>query len=156
MSAYGVPEDDPVGLLPWSWAEERLLANRNYWISTVDPAQRPHAMPVWGLWLAETERFWFSCSPQSLRARNLATNPHIVVTTDDTVEVVSIEATAAKGDPDQAIAEAIGAKYGEGDDAAQLTGFMMQQPMYEVTPIKAFGMIETPEDFGPRATRWVW
>ena len=157
MEAYGVPKDDPVGLLPWAWAEERLLANRNYWVATVDPQQRPHVMPVWGVWQVESESFWFGCSPESLRVRNMVTNPHVVVTTDDTVEVVSIEGTATKHEPRPSIAEAFGVKYDDENTSAEdLTGFLMQQAMYEITPVKAFGLIETPEDFGPRATRWVW
>ena len=48
MPGYGVP-DDVGGLLPWSWAEERLVSNRNYWVVTVDADHHPHAMPVWGL-----------------------------------------------------------------------------------------------------------
>jgi hypothetical protein len=38
------------GLLPWSWAEQRLLASRNYWVATSWPDGRPHVMPVWGVW----------------------------------------------------------------------------------------------------------
>jgi hypothetical protein len=34
------------GLLPWSWAEERLIASHNYWVATVWPDGRPHVMPV--------------------------------------------------------------------------------------------------------------
>jgi len=157
MAAYGVPVDDPEGLLPWEWAEERLLPNRNYWVVTVDPAGRPHSMPVWGLWVAETERFWFSCAADSLKARNLTANPHIVVTTEDTVEVVSIEGQATAVPPSRPIADAIGQKYDSTDvNAETLAAFMMQQGMYEVTPVKGFGLIERPEEFGPRATRWIF
>lgn len=155
MASYGVPVDDPNGLLSWQWAEQRLVPNRNYWVVTVDPAGRPHSMPVWGVWLTDTERFWFSCAPDSLKARNLAKNPNVVVTIEDTVEVVSIEGTAATHAPDPGVAAAIGEKYGSADiDAEALAGFMMEQGMYEVTPTKAFGLIERPEEFGPCATRW--
>ncbi len=47
MPDYGV--DTPSWVpLPWSWAAERLLANRNYWVVTVSAAGRPHVLPVWG------------------------------------------------------------------------------------------------------------
>jgi hypothetical protein len=36
--------------LPWTWAVERLLANRNFWVVTVSAEGRPHALPVWGVW----------------------------------------------------------------------------------------------------------
>jgi len=156
MQSYGVPEDLD-GLLPWSWAAERLVANRNYWVTTVDPHGRPHSMPVWGAWHAESERFWFSCAPDALKARNLATNPHVVVANTDTVEVVSLEGTAVVHPAEQSIADSIGAKYESPEQTAgALAGFMMAQPMYQVTPTKAFGLIERAEEFGPHATRWVW
>jgi Pyridoxamine 5'-phosphate oxidase len=41
------------GLLRWDWARRRLIAAHNYWVSTTNPDGRPHAMPVWGLWLNE-------------------------------------------------------------------------------------------------------
>lgn len=157
MAAYGVPVDDDDGLLPWSWAEERLVPARNYWLTTVDPNGRPHSMPVWGIWSPAAERFWFSCDESAFKARNIAANPWVVVAPENTVEVVSIEGTATPKPPNQAFAAAVGAKY-EDDPVkqAELTGFFMDTPMYEVVPVRAFGMIETPEDFGPRATRWTW
>ena len=33
---------------------------------------------------------------------------------------------------------------------------MSQNAVWVVRPTKAFGVIERPEDFGPRATRWRW
>ena len=42
---YGVSEE-PEGMLPWAWAEERLLGSRNYWVAVTGP----HTSPVWGLW----------------------------------------------------------------------------------------------------------
>jgi hypothetical protein len=64
------------GLLPWSWAEQRLVASRNYWVATSWPDGRPHAMPVWGLW--DNGAFWFSSSRRSRKARNLANDPRLL------------------------------------------------------------------------------
>jgi hypothetical protein len=62
------PAQDPSGALPRAWAEERLVANATAGSSpasaSASASARPHAMPVWGVWLSETERFWFSCSPK--------------------------------------------------------------------------------------------
>src|SRR5215212_4868336 len=55
MADYGVPID-PAGALPWTWAQERLVRNKNYWVVTASANGRPHALPVWGVWLAETDR----------------------------------------------------------------------------------------------------
>src|SRR5215218_6600267 len=47
---YGISED-PNGLLDWTWATERLESARNYWVVTAGSDGRPHAAPVWALWL---------------------------------------------------------------------------------------------------------
>lgn len=93
MPDYGV--DTPSWVpLPWSWAVERLLANRNFWVVTVSAQGRPHALPVWGVWDEGENRFAFSCGPRSRKARNLAANPQVAIMTDDTVECLSIEGRA--------------------------------------------------------------
>ena len=160
MSAYGVPTEVD-GALPWQWAEERLVANHNYWVGTVDPQARPHSMPVWGVWMAGDERFWFSCAEASFKARNLAGNPHVVVTTSDTVEVVSVEGTAAPGDKDtsaaRAAAETYATKYeSDPEKQAALADFVLAGALFVVEPRKAFGIIEHEEDFAAKATRWAW
>jgi hypothetical protein len=38
------------GLLPWTWAVERLTAERNYWVVSVRRDGFPQARPVWGVW----------------------------------------------------------------------------------------------------------
>ena len=164
MADYGVP-DDPEGLLDWSWASERLERNRNYWVVTASAEARPHAMPVWGVWLPEAEQFVFSAAETARKVRNLRANPQITVTTDDTVEVVVVEGTAVEvrstDRPD--VVRTWAAKYGaEADEAdpgaseAELAEFLADVALFVVTPERAFSIIERPDEFGPRATRWVW
>ena len=158
MAAYGVP-DDLDGVLPWSWADSRLSSSRNFWIVTASIKGRPHAMPVWGVWMSALERFAFSCAPQSRKARNLSENPQIVVTIDDTVECVSLEgrARAISGTEADPFVDAYARKY-EDDPVKQtaLAAFMRENSIYEVTPERAFGVIEREDEFAQRATRWVW
>jgi general stress protein 26 len=93
MPGYGLlPATDGSGLLPWSWAVERLVASRNYWVVTVWPDGRPHAMPVWGMW--HESAFWFSSSRPSRKARNLGADPRCVVTTEDAENPVVVEGIA--------------------------------------------------------------
>jgi nitroimidazol reductase NimA-like FMN-containing flavoprotein (pyridoxamine 5'-phosphate oxidase superfamily) len=93
MPGYGtLPAGEGSGLLPWSWAEERLVSSRNYWIATVWPDGRPHAMPVWGMW--HDDSFWFSSSRPSRKSKNLGANPRCVVTTEDALNPVVVEGTA--------------------------------------------------------------
>jgi len=160
MSAYGVPHDLE-GVLPWSWAEARLAESRNFWLVTVSAAGRPHCLPVWGVWMAERERFGFSCATTARKVRNLAANDQVVVTNDDSRRVVSLEGRAvrlAEDDPAiEAMASLYAAKYSDDlPDPEQTLEFLSQNASYEVIPDRAFGLIETPEDFGPRSTRWSW
>jgi hypothetical protein len=89
MADYGVGGAGWRGL-SWSWAAERLIPNRNYWVGTVSASGRPHSLPVWGVWDESVQRFMFSCGPTSRKAHDLADNPQVVVTVDDTVECVSV------------------------------------------------------------------
>lgn len=156
MASYGVPTEIE-GALPWQWAEERLVNNRNYWVVTVDPQHRPHAMPVWGPWDSDEEQFWFSSAPDSLKSRNIAANPHVVVTGSDTVEVVSVEGVASPATARAKIADAYSGKYEEDPGRRkELASFFRAGGVFRVDPIRAFAVIEREEDFGTRATRWVW
>lgn len=162
MGGYGVPLE-LAGALPWSWASERLVANRHYWVVTVSGQGRPHAMPVWGVWLAEDERFWFSCAPTARKLRNLRANPACVVTVEDTVECVSVEGRARIVDgaaETAAVDRMVGAyltKYWA-DPAVhpEMDAFLRSNAIVEVTPDVAFGIIEREEEFSQRATRWRW
>ncbi|MGI9596114.1 MAG: pyridoxamine 5'-phosphate oxidase family protein [Acidimicrobiales bacterium] len=158
MADYGVT-DDPEGLLDWEWASGRLEASRNYWIATASAAGRPHAMPVWGVWLPEAEEFFFSCAAGARKARNLRENPRVVVTAEDSVEVVVVEGTATElrttSIPD--VIARYARKY-ETDEAkqAELEAFLADTTGFRVVPERAFGIIERAEEFASRATRWVW
>ena len=157
MPDYGV--DSPAwAALPWSWAVQRLLANRNFWVVTVSAQGRPHALPVWGVWDEGENRFAFSCGPRSRKARNLEVNPHIAVMTDDTVECLSVEGRAAPvldvARQDVWIERYI-AKY-RPMSADLSPEFIRQNVVVEVEPQRAFAIIEREEEFATRATRWTF
>lgn len=93
MPGYGLrAASEGTGLLPWSWAEEKLTVSRNYWLVSVWPDGRPHAMPVWGMW--HEDAFWFSSSKPSRKTKNLIADPRCVVTTEDTQNPVVLDGTA--------------------------------------------------------------
>jgi hypothetical protein len=157
MPDYGVdtPEWKP---LPWAWAEERLVANRNFWVVTVSGDGRPQALPVWGVWDIAGNRFAFSCSPRARKARNLAANSQAVVMTDDTVECLSVEGRAEPVLAEQRREEWIErylAKYRpiSPDISAD---FLRRHLMLEFLPDRAFAVIEREDEFSTRATRWVF
>lgn len=64
---------------PWSRAEEILRSAELFWISTVRSDGRPHVTPLPAVWL--DGRLHFCTGPGERKAKNLATNPHLVLTT---------------------------------------------------------------------------
>jgi hypothetical protein len=90
MPGYGiVGPAEGSGLLPWSWAQDRLTRSHDYWLASVTPDGRPHVMPVWGVLLED--RLWFSSANGSRKARNLVRVPYCSLTTDDPAEPVVAE-----------------------------------------------------------------
>jgi hypothetical protein len=90
MPGYGiVGAEEGTGLLPWSWAEERLIRSHDYWLATAWPDGRPHVMPVWAVWFDAS--IWFSCSLSSRKTRNLLVDRRGVLTTDDPRNRVIVE-----------------------------------------------------------------
>lgn len=95
MPGYGtLPADKGTGLLPWSWAEERLVRSHDYWLATVMPSGAPHLMPVWAVW--HEDRLWFSSANGSRKARNLANEPRCTLSTDDPLEPVVVQGRAQR------------------------------------------------------------
>ena len=90
LPGYGiVSPDQGNGLLPWTWAEDRLTGSRNFWLATRWPDGRPHVMPVWAVWHAGA--LWFSSSERSRKARNLAADPRCSLTTEDPLNPIVAE-----------------------------------------------------------------
>lgn len=149
MPGYGVPRSRK-GMLTFAWFEKTFAANRNYYIATVTPAGRPHLMPVWGVWSGG--RFYFSTGDSSTKARNLATNPHLAIATEDASEPVILEGTASLAKNDAALKRAAAAYKKKYDWELDPT----MGAIRVVTPAKAFAFKEAAEVFSESATRWEW
>ena len=151
MPGYGIQDAaSGRGLLPWSWAVERLTQARSYWVATARPDGRPHAMPVWGVWMEEA--FYFSCGQASRKARNLALNPACVVGCEPADEAVILEGRAELVTDPLTIARfaaLYGPKYGW-----NMEGFA--EPVYRVRPVAAFAFLAAPGEFTGSATRWTF
>jgi nitroimidazol reductase NimA-like FMN-containing flavoprotein (pyridoxamine 5'-phosphate oxidase superfamily) len=63
----------------WSHADALLSAAELFWISTVRPGGRPHVTPLPAVWVGGA--LHFCTGPEERKARNLALNPHVVLTT---------------------------------------------------------------------------
>lgn len=93
MPGYGtLPAGEGRGLLPWSWAVERLTRSHDYWLATVTQHEAPHLMPVWGVW--HRDKLWFSSSIGSRKARNLLARPFCSLATDNPLEPVVVHGRA--------------------------------------------------------------
>ncbi len=124
---------DPV-VLPWSWAEHRLIAARNYWIATTRPDGRPHTRPVWGVWLDGA--FFFSTG--SLAAENLRRDPRVTMHLESGAETVIIESAATVVEDDELVRRvcyAYNEKYHWDLDPEE------SETWYRIAPRKAYGWI---------------
>ncbi len=147
LPGYGlVSANEGEGLLPWSWAEERLVESRNYWVATCRPDGRPHLMAVWGVWLGAA--LWFSTGSDSVKARNLARDPRCSISTERGDEAVVVEGVVERiTSPARltTVYETYKTKYGWS---------MEGEPFYMLRPRVVFGFIEHVDQFASTATRW--
>ena len=147
---------------PTPWAEGRALlaAAEVYWLTTVRPDGRPHVTPLIGVWVRDAAHF--CTGPGERKARNLAHNPHCVLTTGRNDlgagldVVVEADAVRLRGHGDLTeVAEAYVAKYGEEwrfevRDEAFWTPESGPALVFRVEPVTAFGFAKG--DYGQ--TRW--
>src|SRR5579864_823405 len=148
---YGFPERKK-GLLPWSWAEQRLKKSHNYWVTTVKPDAAPHTMIVWGLW--QDGRFLFSTGSKSRKARNLAQNSNCVVCTEHAHEAVIVEGVAEIADvaARRKLIPVYEKKYKWDLSTMKDDILSMKEPVFAVRPRVVFGLYE--KKFMDAATRW--
>lgn len=154
MPGYGVvPATEGTGLLPWSWAEERLVRSHDYWLATVRPDGAPHVMPVWGVWREGS--LWWSSGRRSRKARNVEADPRASATTDVAQEPVVLEGRVERvvdGDAIAAFLAGSNAKYG----VDYGTDFLDPDVngTYRLVPRRAFGLVEA--EFTGSPTRWTF
>lgn len=143
------------GPLAWGHAEERLEGARNYWISTTRLDGRPHAAPVWGVWVEGS--LYFGTGRNSVKGRNLARSPELVVHLESADDLVILEGEVEEV-RDRASFEAIDAAYRAKYDMGVVEAADDGEPggggavWYVVRPRKAHAWLEN--DFPNTATRW--
>lgn len=147
MQDYGISAS-PDGLLDWAWAETRLQASRNYWISTAAPDGQPGAAPVWGIWIDGT--LFFGVGKSSRKGRHLAANPRLIAHLESGDEVVIIEGRAEAVTDPARLAQLLplyGAKYAFTPDASDPSSLYLI-----VRPQVVLAWLE--KDFPNTATRF--
>ena len=150
MPGYEI-ETSAEGLLPWSWAEERLIGAKNYFVASARDDGAPHVMPVWGVWVDGA--LWFSTSPTSAKSRNLLRDARCSVATESAAEAVVLEGTAQVAQESGADLAPVFAEYKRKYD---WDAGEHPESFWVVRPRVAFGFMEAAEDFTRTATRWRW
>lgn len=94
-------------------ALERLVGERDVWVSTAHPDHGPHQVPLWFLW--DGRAVWICTGAASATARNVRDEPRVRLALPDTFDVVLLQGKA-ECFPDQEVpddaAEAFAAKFG--------------------------------------------
>ncbi|WP_435154748.1 pyridoxamine 5'-phosphate oxidase family protein [Haladaptatus sp. DFWS20] len=140
--SYGIP-DHETGLLPWEFVRKKMADDETYWVTTTLPDGRPHARPVWGVWVDDT--FYCGGGKSTRWVRNLAVSPEIVVHRESGTEVVIIEGRADRiEESEPELVERLDAAY-EGK-----YGIQHGTPFFEVRPETVLAWSDYPDD----ATRW--
>src|SRR4051794_14352211 len=148
----------------WAEGQRRLEESQVFWVSTVRPDGRPHVTPLISVWLDGA--LYFCTGPDERKAKNLAQNPHCILTTGcnalgEGLDVV-VEGDAVRVTDDaklRRIADAYVSKYGRDWRFGVSDGAFVHEGahegsvalVYEVAPAMAFGFGKG-EEFSQ--TRW--
>lgn len=171
--AHPVPSDAPDGTLipdysspgaapvPWETVRRALERAEISWISTVRPDGRPHVTPL--MTVVADGCVHVTTGPHERKARNLAENAHVVLTTgtnafEDALDVV-VEGTAVRVTDDAALhrlAERWRCKYGDEwtftvQDGAFRNSDTGESLVFSVRPEVVFAYERTAEH---AAMRW--
>jgi general stress protein 26 len=149
--SYGIwAADEGAGLLGWDWAAERLERAHNYWVASASSAGRPHAAPIWGLWLEGV--FYFSTARGSRKGVNLAENPIAVVHLESGDEVVIVEGPVQEVSTRKEL-DRLAAAYGE-KYTLEITFEDPGSVVFALRPERAFAWRE--QDYPESATRFTF
>lgn len=92
---------------------ERLVSERDVWVSTAHPDHGPHQVPLWFMW--DGEAVWMCTGAGSVTARNVREEPRVRLGLPDTFDVVLLQGEAEcfpDRDVPEDAAEAFAAKFG--------------------------------------------
>jgi hypothetical protein len=108
--------DQPSSSLTWEFVATRLTEARHYWLCSVRPDGRPHAVPRWGVFL--DDRFYYDGSPETRHSKNILGNPYVSLHLEDGAQAVIAEGSSIPvGKPGIELANrlvtAISAKYAQ-------------------------------------------
>ena len=91
LDGYGFPNSTEK-LVTWNYVCDRMIEPLNYWVCTITPEGRPHARPIWGVWVDEI--FFFGGGPGTKWSRNLHVHPQVSINLEDGSESIVFEGRA--------------------------------------------------------------
>ncbi|MFN8147365.1 MAG: pyridoxamine 5'-phosphate oxidase family protein [Candidatus Nanopelagicales bacterium] len=126
--------------LGWDEIVERFGAAQNWWVATSGTGG-PHTVPVWGVAVDGALHFYGEAS--SVRSRNLAADPRVVLHLESGSDVLVLHGSAPAGAPahtDAGVVAAYRAKYTHPTDLAYLPDAdgMAAVLLHTVEPVRAF------------------
>lgn len=149
---------------PWSEAERKIAGGGWFWLATVRPNGAPHVMPVFAAWANPS--FFIASKDRARKSRNLEAEPRCVITTDTGDLHIIVEGVARHVRDDATLQQAVEAFQAVYDWPTRIEGNHLDADygaptsggppyeVYQVTPIKAFGLPTDGESITP--TRWTW
>jgi hypothetical protein len=132
--------------LTWSTVRTRLEEALNYWIVTIRPDGRPHAVPTDGIWVYDA--WYFGGGPDTVHMRNVRTKPDAVLHLGDGSWAVIVEGRVHHVTPDETWARRIadaGAKYGALGYAPDPKDYL-ERGAWMLEPSKALAWTAFPKD----------
>jgi hypothetical protein len=163
VTAESIATNAILDVTPWDVVGPLMERAQQYWLATVDPQGHPHVVPLFGIWA--DGMMHFTAGPATRKARDLAQNPHCVITVTIENYDLMMEGTATKirdAATLQRLADLYHAKYGwpitvkDGAYDAPYGAPAAGNPPYELYQVritKAFGF-RTAEPYS--ATRWTF
>jgi hypothetical protein len=120
---FGAPSTN--SQLAWSWVEQQLTAAETYWVDVAGSGTRPHARPVWGVWLGE--QLHLSIGTPAIR-RAATPGAGATVHLPDGLDVVIVEGEIAGPTRDREVIAAYDSKYDWTYDVEQYGPFTTIAP----------------------------
>ncbi|HET7168901.1 MAG TPA: pyridoxamine 5'-phosphate oxidase family protein [Candidatus Limnocylindrales bacterium] len=144
VPGYGIP-DSTDGLLPWSWADERLGRAKVYWLATAGADAAPHLIPIWGSWM---DGRWFVEGGPTRWQRNLRENAQMAIHIEFGEEVVIVEGRAREHvQPADDLSQRILAGYAKYRPEYEASAeHWTEGGLWELIPVKAFAWSSFPSD----------
>jgi hypothetical protein len=97
--AYGRATDP----LAWETVRAELEEAPAYWVSSVRPDGRPHAVPVDGIWLDDV--LYYGGAEETVHVRSARANPSIVMHIGDGSKAIIVEGEAGAANPSEVLAK---------------------------------------------------